>query len=507
MSPSIVNTKQIAKNTLFLYIRTIFVLLVTLYTSRVVLHSLGIVDHGIYNVVGGVIYMIGFLNASMAQSTQRFLSYELGKGGDSEQFNLVYNSCVQVHCLIAVAFLVICETVGLWFVSYQLNVPADRRLAMHVVYQSSVIAMFLTILIVPYYAAIISHERMHIYAYVSIADAVLKLLVAIFIPFIKWDSLIIYAILIAVAHTAVQLFYIVYCKLEFKNLKLHLRYEPKLIKKVFSFSGWTITGSLVWVLITQGVNMLLNIFFGPVVNSARAIAVQVQSAVTQFATYFQVAVNPQITKSYAAGELSQCHKLVILSAKYSLFLLLFFAIPTMADADRILSLWLTIVPDHTTNFVRLVLITATIDSTANSLMILAGATGKIKRYQLVLSCILILILPIAYILLKLGFPPESVFVVHIGICVIAMLARIQMVSTLAYLPKLRFAVEVLIRGLAVALSALIVIVFFKRYVEVVLPISIILNIIIVSVSILVVGVTRSELRVLISRIRGVRKHD
>jgi len=406
---------------------------ISLFTSRVVLNTLGIEDFGIYNVVGGVIIMFSFINNAMASSTQRYLTFEIGKQ-DFVRLKTVFNTSFQIHLLIAIAIVILGETVGLWFLNTQLNIPPDRVNAAFWVYQFSILSSVVMILNVPYNALIIAHERMNIFAYISILDVVLKLVIVYFLLLTKFDRLIFYAFLILSTTIIVRIIYHFYCKKHFAETKLTKSFDKLLFKEMFSFAGWNLFGNLAGVTFTQGLNILLNIFFSPVVNAARGVAVQVQSAVSGFVTNFQTALNPQITKAYATNDFNFLYNLIYKSSKYSFFLLLILTIPIFLRTDQILTLWLKNVPDHTVNFVRIMLMISLVDSIASPLMTAAGATGKIKLYQGVIGTILLLILPISYLALKWGAIPEAVFVVHLTIAIIAQIVRLIIIKPMIKLP-------------------------------------------------------------------------
>lgn len=321
MSDTSANNKRIAKNTLMLYIRMLFTMAVSLFTSRVVLNTLGVEDYGIQNVVGGVISMFTFINGGMVSSTQRYLNFEIVKG-NADRLRSVFNTALQIHALIALVIIILGETVGLWFLLEKLVIPEERMTAAMWVYQCSIIACAVNILSVPYNADIIAHEKMSAFAYISILDVTLKLVIVYLLVVSPIDKLIAYAILTLLVQLLIRYVYTRYCNKHFQESFVEWRFNKPLFKEMLSFAGWSFLGNLAAILYTQGLNMMLNIFFGPVVNAARGIAVQVQSAVHQFVSGFQTALNPQITKNYASGDLEQMHSLMFRSARFS-FLLLF----------------------------------------------------------------------------------------------------------------------------------------------------------------------------------------
>ena len=309
------NNKRIAKNTLMLYIRMLFTMGVSLFTSRVILQALGVEDYGVYSVVGGIITMFSFINGGMVSATQRYLTFEIGKG-NLLQLKKVFSTSLQIHALIALIVVILGETVGLWFLYEKMVIPADRMTAAFWVYQCSIVASVVSIMSVPYNADIIAHEKMSAFAYISILDVVLKLAIVYILYISRWDKLITYAVLILSIQVAIRYVYTRYCNKHFEETHYHHQLDKSLFKEMFAFAGWSFWGNLAHVLYTQGINMMLNIFFGPVVNAARGIAVQVQTAVQGFVGNFQMALNPQITKNYATGNLAQMHSLMFRSARF-----------------------------------------------------------------------------------------------------------------------------------------------------------------------------------------------
>lgn len=422
------NNKRIAKNTMLLYVRTLFIMLVTLYTSRVVLNTLGVTDYGVYNVVGGVVAMFGFINSSMSSATQRYITFALGKG-DMAQLQKVFSTALQIHVFIAALIVVLGETVGLWFMYTQMQIPADRMDAAFWVLQCSIVSTVVMIISVPYNADIIAHEKMSAFAYISILEAVLRLAVVYVLLVFSYDKLILYAFLILGVQLLVRFCYTRYCNRHFKESKYRHVWDKRLIKEMSGFAGWSLFGNLSGVFTGQGLNMLLNVFFGPVVNAARAVAVQVQGAIQQFVSNFQMALNPQITKTYARGEMEEMHKLIFRSARFSFYLLFFISLPVLFETDFILTIWLKTVPEHTVVFLRIMICTSLIYSLANPLIAANQATGKVKKYQAVCGTILLLILPVSYVFLLLGCPAYSVFIVHFVMESIAQLARMVMLRS------------------------------------------------------------------------------
>ncbi len=442
---------RLAKNTMFLYFRMIFIMAVTLYTSRVVLRVLGVEDFGIFNVVAGVVAMFGFLNSSMSATTQRFISYSLGKG--DANLNKVFSTCVLTHALIALGVLVLVESVGLWFLYNKMIIPEVRMDAAFWVFQFSALSTVVTVMSIPFNADIIAHEKMSAFAYISIVEVCLKLLIVFLLDVGNIDKLVLYGFLLLLVQCGIFLTYMGYCLRHFKESRFRFVYEKKLFSEVFSFAGWNLWGYLASILYTQGLNILLNVFFGPVVNAARGLANQVDGAIRLFASNFQMAINPQIVKTYAAKDLESMHRLVFRSSKFSFFLLLALSLPVMIETPVILRLWLSTVPDWTASFLRLMLVVVIVDSVANPLMTSAAATGRIKLYQSVLGGIQLLIVPVAYVVLRMGGEPNSVFVVHICICLIAFAVRLFIVRGMIGLSIKKYLMEVCVKSGVVTVVA------------------------------------------------------
>ena len=427
---------------------------ISLFTSRVVLQTLGVEDYGISSVVGGVISMFTFINAAMVSSTQRYLNFELVRG-DANQLRSVFSTSLQIHALIALAIIVLSETVGLWFLNEKLVIPEARMTAAMWVYQCSILSCAVSIMSTPYNAVIVAHEKMSAFAYISILDVSLKLLVVYLLVVLPFDKLIILAILNLLVQLFIRYIYTIYCHRHFPESYFQFRFNKTLFKEMFGFAGWSFWGNLAAILYTQGLNMMLNIFFGPIVNAARGIAVQVQSAVQQFVGGFQTALNPQITKNYASNNLPQMHSLMFRSARFSFLLLFFLSLPVLMETNFILTLWLKTVPDDAVVFTQIMICISLIYTTANPCIIANQATGKVKIYQMVVGGILLLILPISYVVLKLGAPAYSVFIVHFCIESVAQFSRMYMLRKLIHLPLWQYMKNIYIPIVSTVVIAII----------------------------------------------------
>lgn len=407
------DNKRVAKNTLFLYFRMILIMLVTLYTSRVVLAELGIKDYGIYNVVGGIVMMFSFLNNCMSSATQRFMTFELGRG-NMDRLKKVFATSLNIHITISVIIAILAETIGLWFVNNKLVIAPDRMVAANWVYQFSILTFCVNIIQVPYNAVLIAHEKMSVYAYISILEAFLKLGIVYLLVIAPADKLIVYGILVFAVQLIICGIYQVYCRRNYVESKFKLFWDKNLYRQMSGFAGWNLFGSVAWLLRDQGLNIVLNLFFGTAINAARGVATQVSSAVMGFISNFQVALNPQITKNYATGNIPEMEKLSYLGIKFSFLLLFTMAFPLCLNIDYVLHLWLVEVPNYTALFIILIMI----DSLAGNLfgvplMTSLSATGKIRNYQIVVSCIILCILPAGYVALRLGCDAPSVFYISI----------------------------------------------------------------------------------------------
>lgn len=421
------NNKRIAKNTAFLYVRMIFVMFIMFYASRVVLRALGVVDYGVYNVVGGVVVMLAFITGPMTAAVSRFITFTLGTG-DEVELRKVVGTLRSVLLLLALLILILAETVGLWFVMTQLVIPPERMTAAFWVYQCSVATSIITVLSMPYMAMVIAHEHMNTYAVVSIVESVAKLGAALLLLVLDADHLIFYGVFLLIVQVAIRIVYTLYCRRHFSESHASLNWNRSLLREIGAFSMWTVNGYVAVMGFTQGLNILLNLFFGPAVNAARAIAVQVQSGAGQLSSNFQMALRPQITKTYASGDLTYMHKLLVFGTKYAFFLMLAVCLPLVINAPFILKVWLGEVPDHAATFVRITMIVALVDAIKQPLLAAIHATGKLRHFQIVEGSMLLTIPFIAYAALKWGHTsPESVFWIYFGVEAITQVVRVRIV--------------------------------------------------------------------------------
>ena len=410
--------KQIAKNTIYLYIRMVFVLIVGLYTSRVVLNVLGVSDYGVYNVVAGFVSLFSFLNATLSSSLQRFYNYEGGNRGETG-YTEVFSVGVKVHLLLALVILLLLETVGIWYINNIMVLPGGRLASANILFQFSVISLFLVIIEIPFTSVIIAKEKMDFYAVVSILDVILKLVIVIVLPYASQEKLIAYGFLLLCVTIIDFLLYFGYTKIKFKDLKVQKNTNRSLLKQLLSFSGWNLLGTFVFMLKGQGLNLLLNAFFGTVVNAARGVAYQVHAAITGFSTNISVSFRPQMVSSYAEGNTQRAYNLFKTQSKICFCLILMIITPVIFEIDLLLKLWLgNVVPQDTNIFTILVLIDALVCTLNSPVTQIVFATGKIKNYQILTSIINIFLLPICWVLLRLGMEAWVVFMVTIIISII-----------------------------------------------------------------------------------------
>ena len=455
MSESSENNKRIAKNTFFLYLRMFLMMAITLFTSRVVLSTLGVSDYGIYNVVGGVVAMFGLLSGSITNSITRFLTYELGKK-DYNQLQKVFSTSLNVMFILSFTIIVIGEIVGIWFLNYKMNIPAGRMEAANWVFQCSLLTFVVNLISIPYNSTIVANEKMSVFAYISIFEVVMKLLVVYSLYVSPFDKLKSYAFLLLMLAFIIRCIYGFYCKRHFQEATYHFINDKILLKKMVSFAGWNFFGQGAYMLNTQGVNIVINIFFGVTVNAARGIAGQVNAAVNQFVTNFMMALNPQITKFYASGNLGEMHKLVFRGSKFSYFLVLFFLIPICLETKIILQLWLNVVPEYAVEFVRYTLIITAMGMLSNTLITSLHATGNIKKYMIIVGLVELSNFPLTYLAFLLGGGPLAAYYVYFSIYFVLMFLRLFLIKDLIKMKAISFIKEVYVKVGIVTLVALVI---------------------------------------------------
>lgn len=450
------NTKRIAKNTLFLTIRMLFGMLVSLYTSRIILQALGVDDYGIYGVVGGLVAMFSIVSSSIQASISRFITYELGMN-DADRLRKTFSTAFMVQAFLAVIVLALGETIGVWFLNTCMVIPSDRLFAANVVFQSSIFSFMLGLVLMPYSACINAHEHMDVFAYLGILDVVLKLVIVLFVAYCDWyfDKLIVYSILIVVTGIIMQILSVGYCRRHFSETQVKWRIDRAYMKQMGKFAVWNFIGASSALLRDAGGNILLNLFFGPAVNAARSVAGSVSNAVCGFSNNFMAAINPQITKSYASKDNSYMMSLLFRSSRFSFYVILLAGLPIIFNTTYILNLWLTTVPDYSAIFVKLAIIFALIESISNPLITAQLATGKIKKYQLVVGGLQMLNLPLAYAVLKLCDIPYMVYIVAIALSILCLCARLYFLHGMIRLPIKVFINDVVANLLLVTATSII----------------------------------------------------
>jgi len=455
--------KRIAKNTLLLYFRSIIVMLISLYTSRIVLKILGVDDYGIYNVVGGLVSMFSLMSSSMVAASSRFITFELGKNNFDELKKTV-SGCITIHIILGLIIIVVAEIVGVWFLNHKMNIAPDRMTAANWVFQCSLLTFFFSLISTPYNAVIISHEKMNAFAYMSIFEVSLKLLVVFLLTWILFDKLIVYALLILSISILLRIIYRIYCKIHFPETRqIKLKINPDLFKQLFSYMGWETIGSGAGILRNQGIDILLNLFFGVVVNAAKGIANQVQGAVYSFVSNFQMAINPQITKNYAANNYERVHFLIKQGTRFSFYLFLLLSMPIMLETKMILNLWLVNVPEYAVIFVRLTFINLLINTFYRFMVVAIAATGKIKNYQITVGGIKLLALPLAYLFLKLGGNPTTGLWVVIFLEAVCVFFNLYFVKNLVGFDIKDFLKDVVAKSFFIMIIAFILPLIVKFY--------------------------------------------
>ena len=456
MTPSAIeNTKKIAKNTVMLYFRMIIVLGVSLYTSRVVLNTLGASDYGIYSVVGGFVIMMSVLNTAMAAGTTRFLTYELGKKTD-RQYQKVFSMSVNIHFLIAFVIMLFAELFGVWFVNTELVIPVERIEAANCVFQFALFSMFFQVIQVPYSSSIISHEKMSVYTTISIIEVFLKLLVVIFFVYFPVDKLKLYAFLLFLVSVSVYFINRFYCLKKIPDCRYKHNRDKKLFSQLMRFSGWNMFGNLANVALVQGVNIILNMFLGTIVNAARAISLQVSALSTHFVSSIYTAVNPQIIKSTAANDIAYLFRLINKASKLSFSIVFIIALPVFIKTDEILTLWLGFVPDYTVTFTKLTLISAIIGTYSACLVTLINAIGRIKKFQLYFSMLFLSSLPVSWLLLKFGFPVDYVIFSLVVLEALALCLRLITVKRQINFDVVMYLKQVILKTAPLAIVSILI---------------------------------------------------
>lgn len=497
------NNKRIAKNTLLMYFRMFFNMIVTLYTSRVILSSLGVEDYGIYGVVGSVVSMFSVFSASLSTSISRFITYELGKA-KTEEIRRLFSTTVNIQICLAIIIAIIAEVVGLWFINNRMVIPSGRLFAASIAMQFSIATFCVNLVSIPYNAAIIAHEKMSAFAYISIYEVLAKLIISFFIFTTAHDKLIIYSLFLFILQISIRLIYGFYCKKNFEECIYKFVFDKHIFRNVSSFAGWSSMTLIAAIFNDTGINVLLNVFFGPVVNAAFSVMNQVKSAIQGFTRNFQVALNPQIIKSYAEGSKDRFIYLIFTGTRFSFFLAFIMILPVFFQIDNILRFWLSEVPEYTGLFIRLILCATLLYTIGDSLFTAEQATGNIKKYQIVTGPLMLAVLPLGYISCSLGGSPGMVIAIFIlmlilvtCLCIKIVLCDVSVSLREYWNNVLLFIVKV------IALSLPLPLLFHSLYrgqdfVEMLFGITI--CILSVAFSVLLVGITEKERKFIFSKI-------
>lgn len=502
------NTKRIARNTLMLYVRMLFAMIISLYTSRVILNMLGVVDYGIQNVLGGFVSMFSLISSALSSATSRFITFELGKpDGEPKK---VFSNALFIHIVLAVIVLIAFETFGLWFLNNKMVIPQERMPVANYLFQASILSFLVSLIGVPFISAVVAHERMDTFAFLGILEVVLKLLFVLFVAYapFNFDKLVVFPTLMLSMGICIQLSYWFFCRKHFEECRCRPKYDKGYFRGMFSFSVWNFIGSTAAILKGQGINMLLNLFFGTVVNAAYGVASTVSSAVGGFAGNFMTALNPQITKSYAAGDRDYMFSLIDRGSRFSFYLIMIFAIPLILETEHVLSIWLGEYPEYAISFVRFMLAVSLVDVISNTLITAQTATGKIRNYQLAVGGMLMMNFPLSYVALKLGSEPYAVFIVALAVGVSCLVLRLIFLRKMIGLSVRWFVKSVLLRIIIVVLIASIIPLLLHRIMPYGWPRTltvVFVSVVVSAMVILFVGCIRSERAFLFKKLKSAMK--
>lgn len=464
MSTHSEDNKRIAKNTMLLYGRMGLMMIISFFTARITLEALGIVDYGINNVVGGLVSMFSLISSSLTASASRYIAFGLGKG-DKEELNKVFSTSVNIHIILAIIVVLSIETIGVWFLNNKMVIPTERLAAAHWVLHCSSIAFAIGLLSTPYNAVITAHERMDIYAYFTLFDAAARLAIIFSIKYYGGDKLILLAIISLIPGIIKQFYYWRFCIKKFEESTYHFIWDKKLFREMTSFAGWNFFGNTAYLFNTQGTNMLINLFFGITLNAARGIAVQIDTIVNQFAGNITAAINPQITKSYAAKDYNYNYTLIRRGAIYSYCLMLILAVPIFMEINNILKIWLINVPEHTANFARLSLFNSLVMTLGTSLYTSIIASGNIKKYQIVITFVGAWVFPLTYVAFRLEMPAESTYIIYFAIYFILVFLRAYLAKNIINLNVWQYTKDVILKAIYIAFVAFIPVIIITNIFE------------------------------------------
>lgn len=496
---------RIAKNTILLYFRTILIMLVSIYTSRVVLKALGVVDFGVYQAVGGVVAMFSVISGALSNAISRYITFGLGKG-DLDELNRVFSTSVNIQLLLSLIIVCFAEIIGVWFLNNKMSIPAERLTAANWVFQFALLSFVLNLVSVPFNASIIAHERMGAFAYISIIDVVLKLSAAIAIQRANTDRLILFMALNVVVAFVVRLLYSIYCRRNFRETKYHFVKDKTVFKEMLGFAGWSFLTNGAYVFNNQGVNILMNVFFGVAYNAARGLANQAEGAIVTFVNNFTTALSPQITKSYAAGDQKRNFYLICKGAKFSCFLLLIFALPFVFETDFVLNIWLDQVPENTALFLRLSFLGAFVTCIGRTGTTACMATGNIKNYTIILTSIGLMSFFSTWLAYHFGAPASSCYYIFALVYVIVEIARLVMMKKMLGFPPMLFVRQVLFYVFRVTAVAIIPPLIVFLYVEpgiIRFVVTVLVCFISSGLSVLLLGMTASERSHVVERVSSI----
>lgn len=508
MSETAMNNKRIAKNTFLLYIRTFFVMIISIYTSRVILQALGVEDYGIYNVVGGMVAMFAVVSNSLTASISRFITYEIGSG-NTKRLHQIFATSKVVLLVLAVIVLILTEIIGYWFLTTKMQIPEGRLTAAMWVLQCSIASFCVGIIAIPYSACIVAHEHMKAFAYFGLLEAILKLVICYLLFVSPKDKLVTYAVLMMVLAILMRGLNSVYCHRHFEESRVSLRFFKPVFNEMFGFAGWSFFTSVNSIFSTQGCNMLINVYYGVTHNAARGVANQVQHAMSQFVASFVSAINPQITKSYAAGEMNNMHKLVCRGARFSYFLTLLMVVPVFFEAETILGTWLTVVPEKAVVFTRLSLIYILMDGAGYTSYTANLATGKIKKYSIVLSSITFFVFPLSWVVYHFGGSVETTYYIAIVANLFYHIARLFLTQENVGL-RAKFFIKsvyvpiIMTTIVSIVPSTIICVIMQPSFIR--LLISLIVGVGMTSLVSLYIGMDKHERQVIIEKIAAVLRN-
>lgn len=498
------NNKRIAINTILLYVRMLFTMLISLYTSRVILRELGVEDYGIYNIVGGVVAMFSMISGSMSSAISRFLTFELGKG-DITRLKRLFSSSVTIQIIFSLIVLIIGETIGLWYVNEKMVIPDGRLGAANWCLQLSLVTFVISLISTPYNAVIIAHEKMSAFAFISVFDALGRLGIAFLIVVNPLDKLVYFSLLTTILAVIIRLIYGWYCKRHFEEARYDFSIDKEVLAPMFSFAGWNLFGSGSSVLRNQGVDLLLNAYFGVVVNAAKGICNQVQNAVYQFVTNFQTAINPQLTIAIAQNNYERNHTLVIQGSRFTFYLLSFFSIPFILETNKILSLWLVEVPIYTVEFVQWTFIYLQLDCLSRFLINSVLAYGNIRNYQITVGGTKLMVLPIVWVVLALGGSPVTGVVINVVIELVCLVMRLFFNRRYTGLSISRFLKDAFLHCWIVYIIIWICVFFIKLLLHLHFIIVLFISVLVTALCVWFLGLKSLERKMIIEKVHVIIK--